>query len=299
MTISNDKDNENEVGLTTTAEKEASQSYISANTRKGNGEKNFPDPFYCPITKKVMDDPVVLSDGVSYEKSAVTSREENMYPNHALKAVIDDAVAASGTSARAAVVRIQHSMRKVFNNALWIGDRPLSNVYYGRLTFSLIHEPVIDPEGHTFEKVAIVGWIRENGSSPYTSRTELSIGDLFPNHAITELLNIEKNRDESSIHPSIRKFKAEEPPKPNGDVDPEMGGVVGEVEGDFPTNKEEYWKTPEIRRKVCIAKTFLWSFLIYMLLSLSLMVFGYFVPFVLMPLCFVFLCLVLPTFLLG
>jgi len=298
MTISNDKDNENEVELTTTAEKEVSQSCISANTRKGNGGKNFPDPFYCPITKKVMDDPVVLSDGVSYEKSAVTSREENMYPNRALKAVIDDAVAASGTSVRAAVVRIQHSMRKVYNEVLEKKYRPLSDVYYGPITFSLIHEPVIDPEGHTFEKVAIVTWIRENGSSPLT-RTELSIGDLFPNHAITELLNIEKNRDESSIHPSIRKFKAEEPPKPNGDVDPEMGGVVGEVEGDFPTNKEEYWKTPEIRRKVCIAKTFLWSFLIYMLLSLSLMVFGYFVPFALMPSCFLFLCWLLPTFLLD
>lgn len=257
-----DKDNEKEkeVELTATAGKEVSQSKIDANSRKGHGGKIFPDPFYCPITKKVMDNPVVLSDGVSYEKSAVASRGDKMYPNRALKAIIDDAVEASGKSFRAVALRVQHSMKKVFNETLEKSlipsrkYRPLPDVYYCPITFSLIHEPVIDPEGTTFEKVAIVKWIRENGTSPLT-RTELSIEDLFPNLAIKELLNIEKKRDESSMHPSIRNFKNEEPPKMNSDIDSPGDVVVGDVRfEDFPTNHDELTESERRRDRLLVNK---------------------------------------------
>ena len=146
-----------------------------------------------------MKDPVVLSEGLSYEKSALVARKTPMYPNRALKTVIDETVAASGKSLRANMMRIQRSMRNSLNN-VWDKSlipsptephRPLPDVYYGPITSALIHDPVIDPEGNTFEKNALLAWIRDNGDSPLT-RTPLSADVLFPNHAIRDLLDIEK-----------------------------------------------------------------------------------------------------------
>lgn len=54
----------------------------------------FPSAFYCPITKKVMVDPVVHPSGDSYEKEAIMNRQgedslSTFYPNRALKAAIN------------------------------------------------------------------------------------------------------------------------------------------------------------------------------------------------------------------
>jgi hypothetical protein len=99
---------------------------------------------------------------------------------------------------------------------------PLPESYYCSITFNLMHEPVIDPDGHTYERVAIENWIRVNGKSPAT-RSPLTVDQLYPNHAISDLLDEEKNRAEETMHPSIRKFKAETPPRR---TDAEMGGNV-------------------------------------------------------------------------
>jgi len=260
--------------------------------KEGDDRNEFPRPFYCPITKQVMEDPVVKSDGVSYERSAVASMgDEKMYENRALKTVIDDAVAASGTSVRAVALRIQHSMRKVYNEAIENSlipskeYRPLPDVYYCPITFSLIHDPVIDPEGTTYEKVAIVKWIQENGTSPLT-RTELSIEDLFPNRAIEELLNIEKTRDESSIDPSIRKFKNEEAPKMDSNIDVETGDAIG---ADFPTNHEELTES-ERRRNARAAKKFTCFALMITIALIVLAMIGFPLPFICYIFCICFFC---------
>jgi hypothetical protein len=55
-------------------------------------EAHFPSVCYCPITKKIMVDPVVGPSGTSFEKEAVMAREGELityYPNRALKAYID------------------------------------------------------------------------------------------------------------------------------------------------------------------------------------------------------------------
>jgi len=112
--------------------------------------------------------------------------------------------------------------------------RPLPDGYYCPITFGILHDPVIDPEGNTFEHAAVYNWIRVHGTSPVT-RSEASIDDLYPNHAIRELLEQEKKLalgkgdgdgdgdgyDESLIHPSIRKWKNEEPPRIS---DADVGG---------------------------------------------------------------------------
>jgi hypothetical protein len=83
-----------------------------------------------------------------------------------------------------------------------------------------MHHPVIDPEGYTFERVAVENWIRINGNSPIT-RAKLSIDQLYGNKAIARLLQDEKEKPEHQMHPSIRKWKDERAPLP---TDVEVGG---------------------------------------------------------------------------
>ena len=90
--------------------------------------------------------------------------------------------------------------------------RPLSDVYYCPITFGLIHNPVIDTEGNTFKIVAVETWIDNNETSPLT-RTPLSEKYLYPNQAITALLDEEKSKSVKNMHPLIRKFIEEPPPE--------------------------------------------------------------------------------------
>ena len=57
--------------------------------------------------------------------------------------------------------------------------------------------PVIDPEGNTYEKSAIVQWLNENNVSPIT-RTELYIFQLVPNRALIDIIAATKNKPTSS-----------------------------------------------------------------------------------------------------
>jgi hypothetical protein len=220
-----------------TNEDEEEESKIQAPEPPGTKEeetkssRDFPNVFYCPITKKVMADPVVLPDGDSYEKSAMVARGDvpshKLYPNRALQAIIEETVGLSGRSTRAGLKRIQYSMWQQFSQLLDKSaipsrvHRDLPDSYYGPITFSLMHNPVIDPEGNTYERAAIENWIEVNHTSPIT-RTTVSVNDLYPNNAIVALLEEEKGKSEGSIHPSIRKWKEEKPPAVLSD--PEVGG---------------------------------------------------------------------------
>jgi hypothetical protein len=202
-----------------------------ASLQLSSRRREFPDPFYCPITEQLLDDPVVIPDGDSYERSAIPARgdvpsDNQLYSNRALKSIIDEAVQLSGGSMRAGLKRFDRSVRSNFQQ-LWEKSalpspeyRPLPEAYYCSITFHLMHDPVIDPDGNTYERVAIENWIRINGKSPAT-RSPLTVDQLYPNHAISNLLDEEKNRSDDTMHPSIRKFKAELPPQRN---DAEMGG---------------------------------------------------------------------------
>jgi hypothetical protein len=66
---------------------------------------HLPDNFFCPITNEIMENPVITSDGYSYEKSSITRwftirhtnpisnqilLNTNLIPNHTLKSIIID-----------------------------------------------------------------------------------------------------------------------------------------------------------------------------------------------------------------
>mmetsp|Transcript_3504 Transcript_3504/g.3899 ORF Transcript_3504/g.3899 Transcript_3504/m.3899 type:complete len:306 (+) Transcript_3504:82-999(+) len=195
---------------------------IENNCDRVNG-RLFPDAFYCPTTNEIFQDPVVSSDGISYEKSAVEEGDNSsslFYPNRALKEVIEEAKENHGIYATGRVTdslhRFQKSLTKSFRSVLERStlsmgsikkiNRPLPDVYYCPITFDIIHNPVINKDGTTYDRRAIVKWIKHDGKSPST-REEASIKDLYPNNAIRDLILEELNKSEDSIHPSIRKWK--------------------------------------------------------------------------------------------
>jgi hypothetical protein len=190
----------------------------------GNSEGDeFPDAFYCPLTKKIMVDPVVDTDGESFERSAVAARDKRekvtgvtYYQNRALQAIIERELQRHGEkgSLRGRVRALEESLRSGFDRlvekSVLPGDyRPLPDSFYCPITFDLIRKPVIDPDGRTFERNAISNWIRVNGTSPVT-RNVLAVNQLRSNEALHDLIEDEKERTDESIHPSIRRWKTED-----------------------------------------------------------------------------------------
>jgi hypothetical protein len=58
-----------------------------------------------------------------------------------------------------------------------------SETFICPITHELMVDPVIDPDGNSYERQAIDDWLRRNGTSPIT-RTKLSAVDLRPNRAL-------------------------------------------------------------------------------------------------------------------
>jgi len=205
--------------------------------------REFPDAFYDPNTNEVMKDPVVIPNGESYERSDIIEQRGDdieptykLYPNRALLAIITETVKLSGDSIEAGMKRLSKTIQTSMNQFISNYDfQPLPDAYYCPITFDLIHFPVIDAEGYTFEKVAIEACIQQNGKSPIT-RTSLSKEDLYDNHAITALLDEEKGKSVENIHPSIRNFIDAVPPE--APQNRNTSQVIVEVHH-FPITSEE------------------------------------------------------------
>jgi len=229
-TLSEEKAAEKAVDMTLSEERAAKE------RKQKKMKRRFPDAFYCAITKKILKDPVVTPLGDSYERSSIasgdgTSTKKN-YANRALASVIEERVGLSGSSIRSGMHSMRNILEQVLENSAIpsASYRPLNDSFYCPITFLLMHVPVIDPEGNTYERSAIISWIRANKSSPIT-RTAMKETDLYPNKAIANLLEIEKGRDEDSIHPSIRRWKDDAIPSIRN---LEEGNAVS-----YPTTREE------------------------------------------------------------
>jgi len=57
-------------------------------------------------------------------------------------------------------------------------------------------EPVMDSEGNTYEKEAIVEFVKQNGTSPLT-QTPLEVGQLVPNRALSDLIQIRQQEGQA------------------------------------------------------------------------------------------------------
>jgi hypothetical protein len=209
--------------------------------------------YFCPYTRELFQDPVVAPDGKSYEREAIEATkdypQEQLYLNRALQSIIKErfpgrSKSLKGVAAdkenedadfRSKLSRLERAIKTSFaklNEQYGNGHdtengtgrseadpeeghcEPLPEGYFCPITYELIHHPVIDPEGTTYEKNAITAWIHGHGSSPFT-RTPLAIEELRDNRAIADLLQEEKSQPEATIHPMIRSWMEQEPEAPS------------------------------------------------------------------------------------
>ena len=59
-----------------------------------------------------------------------------------------------------------------------------------KITMSLMKDPVMDPDGFSYEREAIEKWIKKNGTSPMTRRP-LTLEELKPNRALKDAIEEE------------------------------------------------------------------------------------------------------------
>jgi len=213
-----------------------------------------PDSFYCPLTRQVMEDPVVGPDGNSFERSAVLERDAasdatqdqlTYYPNRALQIIIDKEKqhALERGIVMGALHRVEERLRagleQVMERAILPTPndyhRPLPDAYYCPITLDIMSRPVIDPDGNTYERRAILGWIRVHGTSPLT-RSALTSDQLRGNNALEELIDAEVNKADDSIHPSIRRWK--ESRKEEEDEENMLADLPSREEMSLPENEE-------------------------------------------------------------
>jgi len=67
------------------------------------------------------------------------------------------------------------------------------------ITCDIMTDPVVDPEGNTYERSAIMQWLVDNPISPIT-RNPLHINQLVPNRAIREVLEKFNNKNITNTH---------------------------------------------------------------------------------------------------
>lgn len=70
-------------------------------------------------------------------------------------------------------------------------DNDLNESFYCPITGGLMVDPVIDTDGNTWERDAIVTWIERRGLSPIT-RNALAVDDLVPNRALKDAIDAER-----------------------------------------------------------------------------------------------------------
>ena len=129
--------------------------------------------WYCPLTQALVKDPVVHPiTGETYERMAIADEKSSnikLYPNRALKEYIELCVTGmNGVRSRTT-------------------EDLLVKPFQCSITFDLMRDPVIDSDGYSYERAAIVDWIGKHGTSPIT-REKLTIDQLADNRALFVIL---------------------------------------------------------------------------------------------------------------
>lgn len=86
-------------------------------------------------------------------------------------------------------------------------ENQLPQSFYCPLTLAVMSEPVMDPEGNSYEKHAIEDWLSRNSTSPIT-RNPLSVNDLVANRALREAIHEQtKDKDKKDLPPAPEGLK--------------------------------------------------------------------------------------------
>lgn len=192
------------------------------------GGCRFPKAFYCPVTGEIMRDPVVAPDGESYSKNGIQQKDPNVtcYPNRALKAYIEKELSRqreqqiSRSESEGSSPDWEGSLRQGWNQLLetaalpFSERRPLPDAFYCPITFEYFFEPVIEPDGNTYEQDALLSWIRANGNSP-VSRKPLDSTDLYKNKAVLRVMLELSEGDENALPPPLQRWRQELKKRPH------------------------------------------------------------------------------------
>lgn len=135
--------------------------------------------FKCPITGEVMRQPVIASDGYTYDKQAIMDRlrrcffspvtgetlSSTIYPNHRLKKLL------------------QLRIAQLTNNFSEEADNicPISH--------QEIKQPAVAADGQVYEKQHIQTWINNHNTSPMTGKRLHSVR-LYIDHCFNEAVNM-------------------------------------------------------------------------------------------------------------
>ena len=68
----------------------------------------------------------------------------------------------------------------------------INEAFYCPITGDVMKEPVIFPDGYTYEKSAIEDWIKVHHSSPYT-RQRMEADQGIPNRALKDQIDAVSN----------------------------------------------------------------------------------------------------------
>lgn len=164
----------------------------------------LPKQFYCPVTEEIFQHPVVLSDGDSYERSAMEEfgyLPSRLYLNRSLQQIIKES--ASRAEENGSSINEREKKNPEGCRPTTIDYQTLPDAFYCPITMDLMTDPVIDKDGMTYERDAIMQWIQVNGKSPVT-REAASTEDLYPNNAIYTLIHHELGND-ASIYPKMEE----------------------------------------------------------------------------------------------
>jgi U-box domain len=167
-----------------------------------NLRERFPSVFFDVTTTLLLGDPVVDPSGQSLEKEegAQLLPGVRYYPNRALKSII---------AAEVDFV-FDHPEHNHATGLSWnrlVPPPPLPDQFYCPITSDLMMEPMISPDGYTFEKEAIENWLfQRNGTCPI-SRNSLQVTQLRKNLALQECIQVEISKPHAESHPDVQRWR--------------------------------------------------------------------------------------------
>jgi U-box domain len=166
-----------------------------------NLRERFPRVFFDVTTTLLLGDPVVDPSGRSLEKEeGAQVPGELYYPNRALQSLIASEV-------DFVFEHPEHNATGLSWNTTIVAPPPLPDQFYCPITSDLMMEPVISPDGYTFEKEAIENWLfQRNGTCPI-SRNSLQVTQLRQNLALQECIQAEISKPDAESHPDVQRWR--------------------------------------------------------------------------------------------
>lgn len=143
-----------------------------------------PAEFICPLTKKIMQDPVIIDDGYTYERAAIEELKnlgdycpnnphlkiETLLPNNNIKAAIIEFTEKNG-----------FFLKKIFRKTASLSDDKEPRYFICPISLEIMKDPVVANDGNSYER-------------SYIRQTKESGIDYCPKNPGVELTFLISNR---------------------------------------------------------------------------------------------------------